>query len=57
MNNQVATIFDASHLIDYAKGELAIYGGKAPKMQQSFRDTAAKLTYEDNPVVVVVTLK
>jgi hypothetical protein len=53
----VAAIYDAGHLIDYAKGEMPTYGGRAPEMRQSFKDMAAKLTYEDNPVVVLLNLK
>jgi hypothetical protein len=55
-DNEMAAMFDASHLIDYGKGEMSTYGGKAPKIHQSFKDMASKLTYEDNSVVVIVTL-
>jgi hypothetical protein len=55
--SEVAAIYDAGHLIDYAKGEMPTYGGRAPEMRQSFKDMAAKLTYEDNPVVVLLNLK
>jgi hypothetical protein len=33
-----------------------VVNGKAPEIRQSFKTMALKLTYEDNPVVVV-TLK
>ena len=54
---EVAAMYDAGHLIDYAKGDLPTYGGKAPEMRQRFRDLTAKLTHEDNPVVVLLTLR
>jgi hypothetical protein len=57
LDNEMAAVFDASHLIDFAKGEMTTYGGAAPKVHQSFKDMASKLTYEDNSVVAIVTLK
>jgi len=51
------SIYDASTIIDYAQGNLSYYCGTPPEMQSSFKEMAAKLSHEDNPVVVVVTLK
>jgi len=56
-DKEIVTLFDANTLIDCAKGKLETYGGMAPKVQESFRKMASGLTYEDNPVVAVVTLK
>ena len=56
-NNQMAAIYDATQVLSYASGEAATYGGKAPEIKQSFKDMAAKLSIEDNPVVAVVRMK
>jgi hypothetical protein len=53
---ELVSMFDATTLIDCALGKLETYGGIAPKVKESFRKMVAGLTYEDNPVVAVVTL-
>jgi hypothetical protein len=56
-SHEFVTLLDASSLIDYSKGNVTTFGGKAPEIKQSFKDMAAKLTLEDNPVVAVVRMK
>jgi hypothetical protein len=56
-NNQVANLVDATHIIDYAQGKLATFGGQAPKMQDTFKKLGNSLHYDDNPVVAIITLK
>lgn len=50
-------VYDASTLIDYAQGNLSYYCGTPPEMKSSFKQMAAALLHEDNPVIVMVTLK
>jgi hypothetical protein len=56
-DQQMFSIYDASTIIDYAQSNLSYYSGTAPEMESSFKQMAATLSHEDNPVVVVVTLK
>jgi len=56
-NKKMIGLFDSTTLIDYAKGILKMYGGAVPHITQVFRDMTSRLTYEDNPVVAVVSLK
>jgi len=49
--------YETPDLIDCAKGKLQTWGGKLPKVQDSFREMVSHLTYENNPVVVVAKIK
>jgi len=53
----LVSLYDAPVLIDYAQGKMSFYEGQIPEIHQSFKDMAAKLSIEDNPVVAVVTMK
>jgi hypothetical protein len=54
---EMGTLYDASALIDCAKGDQVTYGGKAPSVQDSFKKMAEGLSFEDNPVIAVVKMK
>ena len=56
-NKIMVCLFDAPVLMDYAKGNMSVYGGQATEISQKFKDMASKLTYEDNPVVALVMVK